>query len=158
MERETTEIKGVGHIVLDYGKEISGGVRILTYRVKGNKRIRVRFGESLTESCAEIGEKNATNDHSLRDMTVEVQDFSDMSFGQTGFRFVRIDTLSADTEIELKSVVGVLFEDEREEVGKFESDDELLNEIWATASYSLRLCLQNGYYWDGIKRDRLVWI
>lgn len=158
MERETTEIKGVGHIVLDYGKEISGGVRILTYRVKGNKRIRVRFGESLTESCAEIGEKNATNDHSLRDMTVEVQDFSDMSFGQTGFRFVRIDTLSADTEIELKSVVGVLFEDEREEVGKFESDDELLNEIWATASYTLRLCLQNGYYWDGIKRDRLVWI
>lgn len=69
IERETTEIKGVGHIVLDYGKEISGGVRILTYRVKGNKRIRVRFGESLTESCAEIGEKNATNDHSLRDMT-----------------------------------------------------------------------------------------
>lgn len=157
-ERETTKLKGCSHIVLDFGKEISGGVRILTYRVKGNKRVRLRFGESLTESCAEIGEKNATNDHALRDMTVEVQDFSDMSFGQTGFRFVRIDTLSEDAEIELKGIVGVSFEDEREEIGKFESEDGLLNEIWRTASYTLRLCLQNGYYWDGIKRDRLVWI
>lgn len=157
-KRETTKLKGCSHIVLDFGKEISGGVRILTYRVKGNKRVRLRFGESLTESCAEIGEKNATNDHALRDMTVEVQDFSDMSFGQTGFRFVRIDTLSEDAEIELKGIVGVSFEDEREEIGKFESEDGLLNEIWRTASYTLRLCLQNGYYWDGIKRDRLVWI
>ena len=36
-------------MVLDFGKEISGGVRILTYQVKGNKRVRPRFGESLTD-------------------------------------------------------------------------------------------------------------
>lgn len=157
-ERETTKIKGIGYVILDYGKELCGGVRILTYHAGRDKKIRLRFGESLTECCAEIGEKNATNDHSLRDTIVELQDFSDMSFGQTGFRFVRIDTLNEDAEIELKSIVAVSSEDEREQVGKFESDDETINEIWTTASYTLKLCLQNGYYWDGIKRDRLVWI
>ena len=157
-ERATTKLKGFSHIVLDFGKEISGGVRILTYRVKGNKRVRLRFGESLTESCAEIGEKNATNDHALRDMTVELQDLSDMKFGDTGFRFFRIDTLSEDTGLELKSIVAEIEETEREASGKFESNDELLNEIWETAAYTLKLCLRNGYFWDGVKRDRLVWI
>jgi hypothetical protein len=48
--------------------------------------------------------------------------------------------------------------DTRPEVGSFECDDEQVNEIWKTAAYTLRLCLQNGYIWDGVKRDRLVWI
>ena len=139
-ERETTEIKGCGYIVLDFGKELSGGVRI------------------LTESCAELGEKNATNDHSLRDMTIELQELSDMRFGNTGFRFVRIDTLSEDIKIKLKSIIAISEIDEREEAGRFECDDETINKIWTTAAYTLRLCLQNGYFWDGIKRDRLVWI
>ena len=112
--------------------------------MKGNKRVRLRFGESLTESCAEIGEKNATNDHALRDMTVELQDLSDMKFGDTGFRFFRIDTLSEDTELELKSIVAEIEETEREASGKFESNDELLNEIWKTAACTLKLCLRNG--------------
>ena len=50
-------------IVLDFGKEIRGGVRILTYETQDIKcvRIRIRFGESLSECFAELGEKNATN-------------------------------------------------------------------------------------------------
>lgn len=53
-------------IVLDFGKEIRGGVRILTYETQdiGCIRVRIRFGESLSECFAELGEKNATNDHS----------------------------------------------------------------------------------------------
>ena len=35
--------------------------------------------------------------------------------------------------------------------------DALLNRIIDTAAYTLKLNLQNGYIWDGIKRDRLVW-
>lgn len=48
--------------------------------------------------------------------------------------------------------------DERPQNGEFECDDKLLNEIWSVAARTLRLCLKNGYVWDGIKRDRLVWI
>ena len=150
-----TGIYGKSCIVLDFGKEVSGGVRILTYAIRGDNRVRIRFGESVGESCAEIGEKNATNDHSNRDMIVCLQQYSDMTFGQTGFRFVRIDFLS--DECIIKSVVAAA-DEERNYIGKFESDDLLMNEIWSTAARTLNLCIRNGYIWDGIKRDRLVWI
>jgi len=149
---------GKTYIILDFGKELSGGIRLLTYHADGNKKIRLRFGESVSETCAELGEKNAGNDHSNRDFVVELQSFSDMNFGNTGFRFLRIDTLSESVSIKFKSIVAYLDMDEREEVGFFECNDPLVNRIWTTAAYTLRLCLHNGFLWDGIKRDRLVWI
>ncbi|MBO5334781.1 MAG: alpha-L-rhamnosidase [Clostridia bacterium] len=156
------KMSGKASIILDFGKELSGGARLLTYAAQGMKTVRLRFGESVGEACAELKGPNggfgATNDHSNRDMRVELQNYSDMTFGQTGYRFLRIDTLADDTVIKLKTVVAAVDTDTREELGSFECDDPLVNEIWKTAAYTLRLCIQNGYIWDGIKRDRLVWI
>ncbi len=157
-ERDLATISGKACLILDFGKEISGGVRILTYSADCNKTVRLRFGESVGETCAEIGEKNATNDHSLRDFCVELQNYSDMVFGNTGFRFLRIDTLGDNAKFTIKNVVAVSDADERPEIGTFECNDERVNDIWNTAAYTLRLCLQNGFFWDGVKRDRLVWI
>ena len=42
-------------------------------------------------------------------------------------------------------------------IGSFSCSDETLNKIYDTAAYTCGLCLQN-YIWDGIKRDRLVWV
>lgn len=157
-ERNLAVFKGKAYVVLDFGKETSGGARILTFHAS-NGRVRIRFGESVSEACAELGgKKNATNDHSLRDICVELQNYSDMTFGQSGFRFIRIDSLSEDAELQIKSVVVRCDMDTREELGSFTCDDALVNDIWNTAAYTLRLCLQNGYFWDGVKRDRLVWI
>ena len=90
-ERKTTIFNENEYIILDFGKEHCGGVRIFTYR-GGDIPVRIRFGESLTEASSELGGKtNATNNHSLRDFTVNLQSYSDMTFGQTGFRYVRID-------------------------------------------------------------------
>jgi hypothetical protein len=44
-----------------------------------------------------------------------------------------------------------------EKEGYVTTSDEELNKIIETAIYTLKLNLQNGYIWDGIKRDRLVW-
>lgn len=74
-----------------------------------------------------------------------------------GFCFLRID-FSADGAFYIKSIVAASDMDERPQNGEFECDDKLLNEIWSVAARTLRLCLKNGYVWDGIKRDRLVWI
>lgn len=157
-EKNLITLKGKSFVILDFGKEVSGGARILTFAVSGKKDVRLRFGESVSEVCADLGEKNATNDHADRDMTVELQPYSDMTFAQTGFRFLRIDTLHRNTEILLKTVVAAVDTHTRPEDGSFECDDALVNEIWNTAAYTLRLCMQNGYLWDGVKRDRLVWI
>ena len=157
-EKNLVRMKGKSCVLLDFGKEVSGGARILTFGVSGKKDIRLRFGESVSEVCADLGKKNATNDHANRDMTVELQPYSDMTFGQTGFRFLRIDVLHHSTELLLKTAVAAVDTHIRPEDGTFECDDALVNQIWSTAAYTLRLCMQNGYLWDGIKRDRLVWI
>ena len=87
-EVEVCTLKGKSCIILDFGKELSGGARILTFLVEGDKTVRLRFGESVGETCADLkdGEEGygATNDHSLRDFCVELQNYSDMTFGQTG--------------------------------------------------------------------------
>lgn len=150
-------INGESYLILDFGKEVAGGVRILTYSAQGNKNVRLRFGESLSECCAELGEDNATNDHALRDFTVQFADWSDMMFGNTGFRFLRIDA-EKGSSFQFKAIVAATQIDGREQIGSFECDDPLLNDIWNTAAYTLRLCIQNGFLWDGIKRDRLVWV
>ncbi len=151
--------KGKGYIILDFGKEICGGLRILNQGGGGqsdNSYLRIRFGESLSESCAEIGEKNATNNHSPRDLTTLIPDFSDIEVGSTGFRFVRIDFIS-DLNYVVKAFYAVLQMRDLEYVGDFTCDDERINEIYKTARYTLHLNIQN-YIWDGIKRDRLVWV
>ena len=169
-ETDCAILRGTACVIFDFGKELVGGARILTFltgqREGKGRTVRLRFGESVSETCSEIGEHYATtnklgfatNDHSNRDFYVDLQDFSDMRFAQTGFRFLRIDTVGDDCEIMLKSVVAASETDTREQLGFFSCDDQLVNDIFDTAAHTIRLCLQNGYFWDGIKRDRLVWI
>lgn len=46
------------YVILDFGKEICGGVRIVTAIVKGlTTKIRLVFGESVSEAMSSIGEK-----------------------------------------------------------------------------------------------------
>jgi len=150
-------VNGRGFIVLDFGKEMNASVRILTQVIDGGEcRIRIRTGESLSETYAEIGEKNAGNHHTLRDVTVTLPMYSDMEFLQTGFRFVRID-FPEEKRVFLKAVVAVSIHRDLHPVGGFVCDDERVNEIFSVASRTLMLSMQT-YIWDGIKRDRLVWI
>lgn len=154
-EKATSVFTKDEYVVLDFGSEISGGLRILTYKAQ-NIPVRIRFGESLTECCAELGgETNATNDHSLRDFTVCLQDYSDMTFGQTGFRFVRLDFCG---NVELKSIVAESYRFQKPVKYAYKGQDATIRRIYETAKRTVDLCVSRGYVWDGIKRDRLVWI
>ena len=165
-ETDCAVLRGKAYVIFDFGKELVGGARILTFLSGASKTVRLRFGESVSETCSETGKHYsasnklgfATNDHSNRDFCVDLQDYSDMRFAQTGFRFLRIDTLSDDCEIIIKSVVAASETDTRKQLGFFTCNDQLVNDIFDTAAHTIRLCLQNGYFWDGVKRDRLVWI
>lgn len=143
-------------LLLDFGKELCGGIRLVIRASQGTARWRVTFGESLTEACSCLGGKNATNDHSPRDFEIITSNMSDVRHGQTGFRFVRLELLEGQPVL-LQSIFAAttlpLFEYE----ARIETNDERLNEIIQTAAYTLKLNFQNGYIWDGIKRDRLVW-
>ena len=146
-------------VLLDYGTEIHGGIRILVWGEGTGRgaKVRVRFGESASEAMAEIGgENNATNDHARRDLVTEVGMMSMNPIGETGFRFVRLDLLE-ETTLVLKAVTAELVYKDVPYRGSFRSSDELLNKIWETGAYTVHLNMQE-YIWDGIKRDRLVWV
>lgn len=154
-QNDCVVIKKNGYVVLDYGKEINGGVLITTQNVSPDAKYRIVFGESVMEAMSTIGEKSADNHHSIRDMIVPAVFMSTQRFGQTGFRFVKIEAVDGD--ITLRSAKAVSDTKELKYVGSFECNDELLNVIWRVGAYTVHLNM-NHYLWDGVKRDRLVWI
>lgn len=151
---------GPAYIILDFGVEFHGSIKLLIKETSQERvNIRVRFGESVMETMEDTigGAKNARNDHINRDQVINVGFLSGNEVGPTGFRFVRIDLLDENTSITLKAVKGIAIYRDLEYKGSFCCNDERLNEIWNTGAYTIHLNMQE-YVWDGIKRDRLVWI
>jgi alpha-L-rhamnosidase len=151
-------LPGHDYVILDFGKEYAGSLRILTHHVGGQNQghLRLRFGESFGECNSEVGVKNSTNDHSPRDFAVAMPGLSDLCFGESGFRYVRIDNLD-DYPYYAQGIVLAYRHTNAPILGRFISDDATINQIFDVASRTATLCLQNGFLYDGIKRDRLVW-
>ena len=149
-------------ILLDFGIEFSGSLRIFTHFCSVNGEncgvdVRVRLGESVGEVLTPVGERGACNDHANRDFSMNIQFWSGNETSESGFRFAYIELLGENAVLELQKIFGVFTYRDLEYKGSFESSDELLNRIWNVSAYTVHLCMQE-YMWDGIKRDRLVWI
>ncbi|GGB88242.1 alpha-rhamnosidase [Dyadobacter sediminis] len=147
-------------ILLDFGVEIQGGIQLVTDQPANQKpiRIRIRFGESVSEAMSDIDTiQGATNDHAMRDFTTEVPWLGTMQVGNSGFRFARVDLVDTDRELQLKEVRAIFEYRDIPYLGSFKSNDERLNKIWNTGAYTVHLNMQE-FLWDGIKRDRLVWV
>ena len=147
-------------ILLDYGKELAGGLMLSVGTLCGAEevRLRIRFGESATEGMSEPGgPSGATNDHACRDWTISVRQLSMTPVGETGFRFVRIDLLTEGAGMQFCAAKAILLYRDIPYLGSFSCSDPLLNRIWETGAYTVHLNMQQ-YIWDGVKRDRLVWI
>ena len=158
-EKETCVFGEGSSVLLDFGKEIHGGIRITAARRQGKEgvRFRVRFGESVSEAMSDVAASTATNDHSMRDAEISVPWLGSVEFGNTGFRFVRLDLVQQGKEVPLVAVEAKSVMRDIPYLGSFRCSDSRLNDIWQTAAYTVHLNMQD-YVWDGIKRDRLVWI
>jgi alpha-L-rhamnosidase len=146
-------------IILDFGKELQGGVRLITTIDDCNRhvKVRIRFGESVGETMSDAGTTSATNDHAMRDFEVELPWLGKLEIGNSGFRFVRIDLADWNTILVLKEINAAFEYRDIPYLGSFRCNDERLNQIWMTGAYTVHLNMQD-YLWDGIKRDRLVWV
>lgn len=147
-------------LLLDFGKELQGGIQLVTggFPVQKPISVRIRLGESVSEAMCEIDGKNgASNDHAIRDFTMLLPWMGVAEIGNSGFRFARIDLLDDSTELHLKEVRAISTYRDIPYKGSFRSNDERLNKIWQTGAYTVHLNMQE-YLWDGIKRDRLVWL
>lgn len=152
-------IKPGAGVVIDFGVQIAGSIELFTPMTKGKDMpsVRIRFGESVAETMAEIGERGAQNDHALRDQVVKLPWLGKTTIGPSGFRFARIDNVDPKINVELSHVSAVLTLRDVPYIGSFKCSDERLNQIWETGAYTVHLNMQE-YLWDGIKRDRLVWL
>ncbi|HAS83744.1 MAG TPA: alpha-L-rhamnosidase [Verrucomicrobia bacterium] len=152
------ENKGaIPSVLVDFGCELHGGLHLACGGPsrKGTK-VRVRFGESVAEAMAELGERGACNDHAIRDSVIDLPWAGGREIGNTGFRFVRVD-LVTEGVLSLESLRAISLMRPMPPLGSFSCSDERLNQVWATAARTVHLCCQD-YLWDGIKRDRLVWM
>ena len=150
-------------IILDYGKELHGGLKmVMNSSERYPKLVRIRFGESVAETCSEVCDtdwiaRHSTDDHAMRDYTIKVPRDGSIEIGNTGFRFVRIDLLEPGTTLALREATAILRWRDIPWQGSFSCSDERLNAIWETGAWTTHLNMQE-YIWDGIKRDRLIWL
>ena len=161
-EPEVTSFGQGGYVLLDFGKEIQGGIQLVR-TLSGPKdeiRFRIVLGESVTEALSrwDAPESTATNDHAVRDFELAVPWLGSVEVGNSGFRFARIELAEGrGDEIDLLAVRAISRQRDLEYLGSFKCSDDRLNQIWQTGAYTVHLCMQD-YLWDGVKRDRLVWM
>ena len=68
-ESEFVFMHGRSGVILDFGRELQGGLRIVTGYGTNGALVRIRLGESVGECLSDVGKKGSTNDHALRDVT-----------------------------------------------------------------------------------------
>lgn len=162
-ENAACVMSGGGHILLDFGCEIHGSFRVEARDLKPSKnsvgktvRLRIRFGESVDEANADVGEKGAVNEHSTRDQIITVPWLGAVECGESAFRFVRIDVVDDDAKIIFDSARAIFIYRDLPRLGQFKCSDERLNQVWDVCARTILLTMQQ-FVFEGAKRDRLVW-
>ena len=158
-ESDVMVMKKGSSVLVDFGKEIQGRVQIVrSLTGNGPIRVRVRMGESVGEAMSDVHAEGstATNDHAMRDLHIEVPSLGVAETNRSGFRFARID-VEDDVVLNVVALRAVSEYRDLPYLGTFSCSDDRLNQIWKTGAYTVQLNMQE-YVWDGIKRDRLVWI
>lgn len=147
-------------ILVDFGCEFHGSLRLYSWYVKPREgkrvNLKIRFGESVSEAMTPWPEKGSTNDHANRDVVLNVGFLSANETNESGFRFACVELMDDDSSIDLYMLQGVMITREIPRLGTFQCDDQRVNDIYETSVYTAHLNMQE-YLWDGIKRDRLVW-
>ena len=150
------ELAGGPHIILDFGEEIAGYLR-MRIASAGFSHASLHYGETLAE-CLHLPPRTAlltrmiTEEYEIAPGTREME-----SIVRQGFRFVKIEFSKCESEVELSEVSVKTSSYPVNYLGWFSCSDSSLNEIWQAARKTLHLCMQE-YYLDGIKRDRFMWV
>lgn len=134
----TSVLKKDGGYLYDYGKETFA--RLTVRGIDKNETVFVYYGES---------EEEAT-DHEFTMAYLKLHGKSVYRLEARAFRFIHIIT---SCEPKVKAEYEFLPLDE---VGSFECEDPLVNQVYRASAYTLSLNSRQ-FYLDGVKRDRWVW-
>ncbi len=147
VDSELIGLKAGSSLILDFGMELNGGIRIVTGRKEG--KIRIVFGESVSEAMA-----SPEQWHTVHDVTLPIPAMGATEFGNTGFRFVRLDIIE---DVLVAGIMAAYRHRDLKILGELKCSDEKLQRIWDVCVHTVSLNMQD-YILDGVKRDRLVWM
>ena len=133
-------------VVVDFGREIAGRV-VLGSAASRSQVVRVSCGESPEEAEKDKGY--------LGERTIVVPPNGTAYGPKSGFRYAKISFPDHATQWRTIAAQDITYPVQY--LGSFQSSDPLVDEIWSSAAYTARLCMQDGI-WDAPKRDRGRWM
>lgn len=137
-----TKRLGVGHFLLDFGKELVGTVRLKTKGRRGHK-VRIMCAEELTEEGRARYDMrcNVCYDESwiLSGCEDDIENFE-----YKGFRYIEVETEDENVLPEQFSVIARHYPIQRKRI--FHSDNELLNQIWRICENAVVISTQEGFF------------
>ncbi len=145
--RESYRLAPGRDLLLDFRETELGALR---FDARGNGALTVQVGESVAE--VRDPDHRYFEQYALDPISLKAQG-AGVILPQRALRFVRF---TATGEAELTKVRFDASVWPAKELGRFESSDSELNEIWKTAVATLRSNMHD-FYLDGIRRDGLVW-
>ena len=128
-----SSVNGHPSLLLDFGKELQGGLQLVTGMPGSQKpvNIRIRFGESRERSHEYYRLYVGLPTIMLCAILPYLLPWLGVAeVGNTGFRFVRIDLLDPASELQLKEVRAIFTARDIPYKGSFSCNDEQLNKIW----------------------------
>lgn len=141
-----TTTKNNGSLLVDFGKETFGYIRL--HGLQGKGRVSLYYGESKEEALAtgtcETLDRVDVNAPSKMDSVMVLS---------KAFRYVNIQPENGVTLDSVSMLYEYLPVENR---GAFRCSDTGLNKIWDVAAYTMHLCTRE-FFIDGIKRDRWIW-
>jgi hypothetical protein len=151
-------------ITLDFGREVNGRVVLAA---DDHAEVQVGLGESPGEAANRpwrgsywVSVAAARHLERFDGYRVAVAPGRPSATFLTGFRYARLVFSARPGLAETVTFAGidgdVVYYPVRY-AGSFESSDDRLGQIWATAAYTAHLNMQD-LIWDGIKRDRKAWM
>lgn len=142
------------YATIDFGKEVSGYVRLRLNGVAGGI-VDLGYSEVLKDARVDIGREGPwgfADRYIMRDGPQEWE-----LFFWKGFRYLQLTLRNCPKPVEVESVSLLFTSYPVQYRGKFECSDARLNRIWDVGRWTLQLCMHDGYE-DTPWREQGQWV
>ena len=140
------------HVVLDFGREVSGVPRVAITVSKGGT-LDVGYAEMLTDGRVDPTRGGVLYaDRLVMRPGAQTWEPTDTR----AFRYLQLSFRDLPGPVQVDSVTLDLITYPVKQVGSFRSNDALLDKIWQTGAYTCRLCMQDAFI-DCPWRERAQW-
>lgn len=132
-----------GHYLIDFGQEITGQFELMA-RGESGQQVEIRFGEELQPDGSSVRFEMRCNCRYVETWTLSGGNDTLEPFEYKAFRYVEV--IGPAGAVQTDSFVAIVRHYPLdEEACRFESEDEILKQIWDICKLGVQLCAQETY-------------